>query len=515
MITTPGSCLYYTTTIREVTSEADIGAVEHQKKKKMKEVASKPTDTQELLNLKKGTRASKETYILQQIPKTEILTTDDERTKSESEKADEETDNDEEVHDDDEVHEDEEVHEDDDEIADEEKADEEMAGVKKDDSKKIEEEKVDDDQARADQAGDDQAVKDDQAWTLIFQTPLLDVLVLVIPKQTTPTPTTPPTIIEAQDDHVSKSNPSTTVLHRLLELEKKVVELSKVNHSEVIEEPRQANVLNEVRNQIPKFLPKSSSTQADSLSELELKNILLDKMQNSGSFLDHDKHLDLYSALMNSIVLDEAIKKGKLDPAKVLKRKRSDDEDQDPHADTKKEKKKRRRKDSEPSKKSSTSKDSSKGKTPPKTSKTKKSMNAEKTVKELVLDVAMDVEEPILDDVVNDTDQPQDDADPKNETKTQISSIELEYNMKQCYLALSDQLDWVNPKGDRCPYDLSKLLPLQGPPRYLTIPFDFFFNNDLDHLGTRNMKRKNSASITKIKAAKYKVEGIEDMIPRL
>ncbi|GKA44166.1 hypothetical protein Tco_0736890 [Tanacetum coccineum] len=33
------------------------------------------------------------------------------------------------------------------------------------------------------------------------------------------------------------------------------------------------------------------------------------------------------------------------------------------------------------------------------------------------------------------------------------SSIELEYNMEQCYLALSDQLDWANPEGDRCPYD--------------------------------------------------------------
>ncbi|GJT55513.1 hypothetical protein Tco_0990567 [Tanacetum coccineum] len=36
------------------------------------------------------------------------------------------------------------------------------------------------------------------------------------------------------------------------------------------------------------------------------------------------------------------------------------------------------------------------------------------------------------------------------------SIIELEYNMEECYKALSDQLDWTNPEGDRCPYDLSK-----------------------------------------------------------
>ncbi|GKA94318.1 hypothetical protein Tco_0816356 [Tanacetum coccineum] len=49
------------------------------------------------------------------------------------------------------------------------------------------------------------------------------------------------------------------------------------------------------------------------------------------------------------------------------------------------------------------------------------------------------------------------------------SSIELEYNMEECYKALSDQLDWTNPEGDRCPFDLSKPLPLKGHPGHLTI----------------------------------------------
>nr|GEW44194.1 hypothetical protein [Tanacetum cinerariifolium] len=66
-----------------------------------------------------------------------------------------------------------------------------------------------------------------------------------------------------------------------------------------------------------------------SLSELELKKILLDKMQKSDSFLDHDTHLDLYNALMNSIGLGEAIEKGEIDPTIVLKQKYGDYEDQD------------------------------------------------------------------------------------------------------------------------------------------------------------------------------------------
>ncbi|GKD28946.1 hypothetical protein Tco_1239724 [Tanacetum coccineum] len=72
------------------------------------------------------------------------------------------------------------------------------------------------------------------------------------------------------------------------------------------------------------------------------------------------------------------------------------------------------------------------------------------------------------------------------------SSIELEYNMEECYKALSDQLDWNNPERDRCPFDLSKPLPLKGHP-----------------------EKKYTTSITKTKAARYELVSIEDMIPNL
>ncbi|GJR34223.1 hypothetical protein Tco_1209907 [Tanacetum coccineum] len=50
-----------------------------------------------------------------------------------------------------------------------------------------------------------------------------------------------------------------------------------------------------------------------------------------------------------------------------------------------------------------------------------------------------------------------------------MNYIELEYYMEQCYLDLTYQIDWANPEGDKCPYDLSKPLPLQGPPGRTTI----------------------------------------------
>ncbi|GKC67731.1 putative RNA-directed DNA polymerase, partial [Tanacetum coccineum] len=194
-----------------------------------------------------------------------------------------------------------------------------------------------------------------------------------------------------------------------------------------------------------------------------------------------------------------------------------------------KEKKRRRRTDAELQKKSSTSKESSKGNTPPKTSKTGKYVTIEESVEEPVHEVVMNVDEPILDDVVNDVDQPQDDVDPNNDkqdhqsrlTRTCLqasqrnlqSSIELEYTMDRCYIALTCQLDWTNPEGDRCPYDLSKSLPLQGSQGHLTIPVYFFFKNDLEYLKTGNTERKYTVSITKTKAARYELESIEEMIP--
>ncbi|GJY87493.1 putative reverse transcriptase domain-containing protein [Tanacetum coccineum] len=94
------------------------------------------------------------------------------------------------------------------------------------------------------------------------------------------------------------------------------------------------------------------------------------------------------------------------------------------------------------------------------------------------------------------------------------SSIELEYNMEEFYKALSDRLDWTNPKGDRCPYDLSKPLPLKGRLGHLTVPTEHFFNNDIKYLKSESLEKKYTTSITKIKAARYELVGIEDMIAK-
>ncbi|GKB54897.1 hypothetical protein Tco_0905650 [Tanacetum coccineum] len=98
---------------------------------------------------------------------------------------------------------------------------------------------------------------------------------------------------------------------------------------------------------------------------------------------------------------------------------------------------------------------------------------------------------------------------------TCTSSIELEYNFQECFNALTDKLDWNNLEGDRYPFDLSKPLPLQGRPDHLTVAADYFFNNDREFLKTFDPEKTYTTSITKTKAARYEIVGIEDMTPTL
>ncbi|GJZ11455.1 hypothetical protein Tco_0546214 [Tanacetum coccineum] len=83
------------------------------------------------------------------------------------------------------------------------------------------------------------------------------------------------------------------------------------------------------------------------------------------------------------------------------------------------------------------------------------------------------------------------------------SNIELECNMEECFKALTNKLDWNNPEGDRCPFDLTKPLPLKGRPGLLTVTAEYFFNNDLEFLKSSDPKKKYTTSIMKTKINKF------------
>ncbi|GJT29706.1 reverse transcriptase domain-containing protein [Tanacetum coccineum] len=84
------------------------------------------------------------------------------------------------------------------------------------------------------------------------------------------------------------------------------------------------------------------------------------------------------------------------------------------------------------------------------------------------------------------------------------SSIELEYNFQECFNALTEKLDWNNPKGDRYPFDLSKPLPLQEHQGRQIIAVECFFNNDLEILKSSDLTKTYSTLITKTKEARMR-----------
>ncbi|GJT16353.1 hypothetical protein Tco_0875059 [Tanacetum coccineum] len=291
--------------------------------------------------------------------------------------------------------------------------------------------------------------------------------------------------------------------------------------------------------------PKSTYEAAASLTEFELKKILLDKIQKSKLYRGAQEHKDLYDALVKSYKLDKDLFEsyGKVYP---LKRDREDkDKDEDPPAGSDQGLKKQ--------KTSSKSQSKSSGKST--------------QVEEPVFETA-DIEMPLNqgEDLDNTDDQPNVEAASKddwfkkpktpptldsdwNTTNTPIdfsayvlnnlkienltqeylvgptfnllkgtckSRVELEYHFEECYKAVTDKLDWTNPEGHEYPFDLIKPLPLIEDQGRQVVPANYFINSDLEYLKGGSLSRKYTTFTTKIRVAKYDtIEGIEDMVPSL
>nr|GEW81629.1 hypothetical protein [Tanacetum cinerariifolium] len=88
---------------------------------------------------------------------------------------------------------------------------------------------------------------------------------------------------------------------------------------------------------------------------------------------------------------------------------------------------------------------------------------------------------------------------------------ELEYNFEEYYKALSEKLDWENPKGSDYPFDLTKPLPLVMSGSHQKVHVDYFFNNDLKYLQGGVSIMTYTTSITKKKVAQYDLPGIKDI----
>nr|GEU80916.1 hypothetical protein [Tanacetum cinerariifolium] len=96
-----------------------------------------------------------------------------------------------------------------------------------------------------------------------------------------------------------------------------------------------------------------------------------------------------------------------------------------------------------------------------------------------------------------------------------MNNISQQFQMEKCHRLLTDQVDLVNPEGHMLVPDVSKPLPLRGPPGQVTIQPQFFFNKDLEYLISCDTARRNALSISKLKTANYPNFGLEELVPLL
>ncbi|GKD04113.1 hypothetical protein Tco_1179087 [Tanacetum coccineum] len=145
--------------------------------------------------------------------------------------------------------------------------------------------------------------------TTALSSPLIITIIsLVQQQQTAPIPTTPiPT-------------PPITIEAPIAKLEKEVFKLKQVDHSSKILASIQSQVPSVVNAYLGTSLGDSLQKVATSLAEYELKNILYDKMHESQSHLTHDTNQELYDALAWSIKLNENNSTRGRNPDTVLKK---------------------------------------------------------------------------------------------------------------------------------------------------------------------------------------------------
>nr|GFA07266.1 hypothetical protein [Tanacetum cinerariifolium] len=209
-----------------------------------------------------------------------------------------------------------------------------------------------------------------------------------------------------------------------------------------------------------------------SLTEFELKKILLDKIEKTKSYQAALKHKELYDELVKSYNLDKDLFSSYGNTSKDA---------EPPKGSKSKESKSSSSKGTKPQPKSSVDKPD--GKAAPKSDWFKKPN------KPPTPDVLGMMESLLtLDGLKNgSTTLPKQDnllAWPTfNVLKGSCKSfVELEFHFKECYKVVTSRLNWNNPKGHEYPFDICKPLPLIEVQGRQVVPADYFFNNDLEYL---------------------------------
>nr|GEU70288.1 hypothetical protein [Tanacetum cinerariifolium] len=289
---------------------------------------------------------------------------------------------------------------------------------------------------------------------------------------------------------------------------------------------------------------KTSYVFAADLSEMELKKILIKKMEGNKSIHRSNEQRNLYKALVKAYESDKIILDTYGDTV-TMKRRCDDDADKDEEPSAGSDRGSKRRKEGkEPESPSAPQEKATRsaGKST-QGSKSRQTSTSESATAEEPMQITFEMEEPshpefetgVVDQpiVVSsphpewfsqqkkpptpdlDTLTPELLAGPTYELMKGSckSLVELEYQLEEVYKATTDQLDWVNPEGHQYPHNLLKPIPLISNNRgRRVIPFDHFINNDLEYLRRGASSRKYTTSVTKTKAADYgHIKRVEDL----
>nr|GEY86883.1 hypothetical protein [Tanacetum cinerariifolium] len=299
-------------------------------------------------------------------------------------------------------------------------------------------------------------------------------------------------------------------------IKEKVKEQVKVQVSKIL--PRIEQAVNEQLE--AEVLTRSSHSSKTSyavvadLSEMELKKILIEKIEGNKSIQRSDEQRNLYKALVEAYESDKIIL-DTYEETVTLKRRRDDDADKDEEPSTGPDRgSKRRREGKEPESASALTKTATRSAVRSiQGSKSRHVLASKSALVEEPMQTTSQMEEPSYSDF--DTELL---AGPTYELMKGSckSLVELEYHLEEVFKITTDQLDWVNPEGQQYPYNLLKPLPLIPNNRgRRVIPFEHFINNDLEYLRGGALSRKYTTSITKTKAADYEhIKWIEDLVPR-
>nr|GEU96596.1 hypothetical protein [Tanacetum cinerariifolium] len=219
-----------------------------------------------------------------------------------------------------------------------------------------------------------------------------------------------------------------------------------------VNEQLEAKVLTRASNS-----SKTSYAVVDDLCKLELKKILIEKMESNKSIHQFNEQQNLYKALVDAYECNKIILDTYGDTVMLKKCHDDEDKDEEPSAGSDRGSKRRR-------------------------------------------------EDTLTPDLL---------AGPTYELMKGSckSLVELEFFLEEVCKATTDQLDWNNPKGQQYPHNLLKPLPLVPNSRGRhVLPFDHFINNDLEYLRGGASSRKYKTFVTKTKALDYgHIKWIEEL----